>query len=643
MTGIYVINIGNASAKQWASFTFEKTLNGMSNAQIALDGVTGGYVSEFDVDKVIEIYKTGTLKFKGIIIDQDSLNAGGIILTALGIEHELMDEKSPMVGSLLTRAWTSTSDETILNTLITSVAGWTIDHSNSASTNVDFRTSASESVWNAAIRLISLTGKDINIDQENKVVYLYDELTRDNKFAFVEGKNAKDIRRRKSRSRAGKVIIYGKGDGQNQIIGTNGAGTPEHVIIDRNVVSVTEANARALAEYNKLNPQSLSYHFTPIIAIDNLLIGDSGDIVNNSANINETVDITRMSTTVDGNGTETVRIEVTNPSYRIASKDLSENKAINEAQNNQGQASMQGSGNTLTWERGVNAKNGTPLAIMFQIPSGYISDEAGNLRVNSFTVDYDVDPYKKGIGLATDAGHVHSISSTTTDNMSIPTSINDTSWSENINATWDSVAILNVDPGTYGFLLVTIELEADSWSGTDTVGVDIQYQSQSWLRLTGIGFDTTLDPIHMSVIIPVLAVQGATTSVTVRHYSVGTEDYQGFVEVFDMNTIHTHDISALTGTQQATADVSIGDDISDAGAINASEVDIFLDFWNGSSWVNKHSIINTGQTLDTDVDISNSGTYPDVAGLWRVRVEPDSSDPDYIQTVVKMRHHLDGG
>jgi len=66
-----------------------------------------------------------------------------------------------------------------------------------------------------------------------------------------------------------------------------------------------------------------------------------------------------------------------------------------------------------------------------------------------------------------------------------------------------------------------------------------------------------------------------------------------------------------------------------------------LKYWNGATWVNKHSILNTGKTLDTDVDISNGGTYPDAPGYWRVRVNPDSATADFIQGIVKIKHSLD--
>ena len=168
MAGIYVLNIGTASAKQWVSFSYEHTLCGMSNCQIVVDGANSAYSAQFDVGSEINIYKSGALKFRGIVTSKDSLPGGGIVMTAMGIEIELADVKSPMVGSAVVRTWATTSDNTIFTTLVTSVSGWTVDVANSTSANVDFRTSASESVWNAIIRLVTDSGKDIWVDRSEE-------------------------------------------------------------------------------------------------------------------------------------------------------------------------------------------------------------------------------------------------------------------------------------------------------------------------------------------------------------------------------------------------------------------------------------------------------------------------------------------
>jgi len=86
--------------------------------------------------------------------------------------------------------------------------------------------------------------------------------------------------------------------------------------------------------------------------------------------------------------------------------------------------------------------------------------------------------------------------------------------------------------------------------------------------------------------------------------------------------------------------ISIGSDISESGSVNSSEVTIYLDFWNGSAWVNKHSVVSAA-TIGSDVDITDSGTYPDATGYWRVRIDPNSATADYCEGIVKLKFHID--
>jgi hypothetical protein len=51
--------------------------------------------------------------------------------------------------------------------------------------------------------------------------------------------------------------------------------------------------------------------------------------------------------------------------------------------------------------------------------------------------------------------------------------------------------------------------------------------------------------------------------------------------------------------------------------------------------------MTTGVIIDSDVDITDGGTYPDAAGYWRVRIEPNHADPDFVQGIVKIKHNLD--
>ena len=91
-------------------------------------------------------------------------------------------------------------------------------------------------------------------------------------------------------------------------------------------------------------------------------------------------------------------------------------------------------------------------------------------------------------------------------------------------------------------------------------------------------------------------------------------------------------------------DVSVGDAVSDAGSLNCSNVTLYLEYWNTgtSNWDTKVTITpSPAATLDTDVDMTNSGTYPDAKGWWRIRILTNNSSPDLIQGICSVRHELD--
>jgi len=698
MTNGYVINVGDASAKQWVSFAYEKTLNAMSNCQLALDGVTSGYSSEFEVDKEIEIYKNGTLKYRGKVIGKQDLTAGGVILTSVGIEEELSDQKCPMVGAALVRTWNTTSDHTILSTLVTSVSGWTIDISNSTSSTLNsFRVSASESVWNGVINLIEHTGKDTLIDQANKKVYLYDELTRADQFSFIEGKNASGIRRNTLRSKAGKVIVYGKGDGDFQIIGSSGSGTPVHTIIDRNIVSDTEADARALIEYNKLHPQPKRYNFVPTYAIDSLRVGDMGNISNNSAGIDEEVDIVRIKTSVAGNGVEKIDLEVTNPDLRLASKNSAEANAQSQAGYNQSQSSMQGSGNLSQWANIINGNNAAGLKINFDIGDRF-EDEAGNLRIASLTVDYDIDPYRREVGTATESNKEPDIASGTyssSDNESTEVD-DDTYYNSGITfadswtgyKTWTNIPehgeaiifhiqltvvdwfstggfhwaycrIKHVDdtdyyPSTTGLKLLMGHTEQDTDNDTHShspiSGTYYAEGNTCWSAdycSTGTGTDTHNHEYYVdlngsaAIYIPI-DPHLQDFEVQLDHNASGNASAALFAAYYVVSQ-HKHGNGDYK-TDLHKHDVSVGDAVSDAGSLNCSNVTLYLEYWNTgtSNWDTKVTVTpSPAATLDTDVDMTGGGTYPDAKGWWRVRILTNNASPDLIQGICSVTHNLD--
>jgi len=704
MTGIYSIQVGDAAAKQWIQFSYEFTLNAMSNCQIALDGVSSVYATEFAVDKEILIYKSGVLKFRGIVIDHNSLSGGGIVLTCHGNESELTDDKAPMVGSAIVRVWTSTSDNTIIDTLVTSIAGWTTNVANSSSITVpSFRVSATESVWNTVIRLIEQTGKDIFVDQENKVIYLYDELTRSDKFSFIEGKNAKNINRAESKSKAGKVIVYGKGDGENQVTGSYGASTPVEVIIDRNILTDAEADDRAESAYDKLNPNPKQYSLNPITFPAALRLGDAGTIANNSGNINEEVDIVRMKITVDGIGTEKAVIEVTNPAYRLASKNNAEEIAKSDANYKDSQSSMQGSGNLSQWEGGINGNSSAGLKIKFYIGDKFV-DEGGTMRVNSLSVDYDIDEYRRGVGTATESNKSPDIDSATAssdDNESTePLSGETTTASGTLDDAWTTYWDLN-NIGVHGqaiiFHIHVKVYEWDSPGGNSSVYARILHVDETdyYPRTNGLrllrGIDESTETTDSSGHWHNPGSSGqfmlSATCGTWDSCNTGTDtqshdhnvtvypNLQGtctiyvpidpYLQDFDvqMDSTDSNGGNALaswffayyvisqhehgSGTYKTDAhkhDVAVGDDVSDAGSVNATNVVVYLEFWNTatSAWDTKVTYTpSPAKTLEFNKDMTSGGTYPDAEGWWRIRIKTNHADPDYIQAVVSVKHGMD--
>jgi len=92
----------------------------------------------------------------------------------------------------------------------------------------------------------------------------------------------------------------------------------------------------------------------------------------------------------------------------------------------------------------------------------------------------------------------------------------------------------------------------------------------------------------------------------------------------------------VSGNPEWIAVTAVSEDVSITVSIvsNKSAGDLI-------TWVNKHSVLNTGKTLDNDVDISDTNTYPDAIGYWRVRIEPDSGSADFVNGVVRIKSAMD--
>jgi hypothetical protein len=336
-----------------------------------------------------------------------------------------------------------------------------------------------------------------------------------------------------------------------------------------------------------------------------------------------------------------LELQVTNAAYGKLLKDTA--KQLNELRKQIRDANtyMQGSGNLSQWEGMINGNSSYGLAVPFYIGSRF-QDEAGNLRIDSITVDYDIDPYRKGVGTATDSGHDHGIPTMTSSNATLITSLGSGTWGENISSSWDNVLTGTVT-GTTDFVYVWFTIEADGWTGNEAVSIRMVYNSNVVFELHELVVNTNYGPIALLLHMPVFAsVSGVAWSLAC--WSIGAEDYKGSYAIYAEPTNHAHSIPSTYDTDAGNASVTIGDAVSDSGSVNATNVVVKLQFWNTGTgtWNDKVTYTpSPSKTLETDRDMSSSNTYPDALGWWRIYIVTNSATPDLIQAIVNVKHQMD--
>lgn len=396
-------NVGNATVKNLVKLFYDITLNDIREAEIYTDGSDSTLNNEYDTSAITKIYKDGTLVFEGEVIEKKNTEGGGVILYCIGQEVELTETDAPVTGSTHSKVWTSTGMNTIFDDLVTEVSGWTTDVSNSTNTNLDsFKVTDSMSVWNAIIKFIKTTNKDFIINDSEKRLYLYDNKNRTGKAVFNEGVNCGNVTWTKKKAAASKVIVYGKGDGDNQIIGTAGSGTPVKKIVDRAIIATDEADTRATAELSLISNSIYHYTFNCYSPNEDVELGDT--VILNASTTNafdKSVDIVKIKRSVV-NDTEKLSLQVTDSNHRIAKTNQTKIMFQNAKNYETSQSSMQG-------QRNVHPVNGSeicdasnPLELRFYIPS-YVTDEVGNNRIKDIKLNYSLKNYKKIVNATEDA------------------------------------------------------------------------------------------------------------------------------------------------------------------------------------------------------------------------------------------------
>jgi len=672
-------------------FYYTDNLNEINDSKLSFSGSGNLKRSLIGLGSQVKIYRNEILEFHGLVDDLENYDGGAMSVHASGFEVWLAKEN----GDYSSSPWKATASATIFNSLIgesSYLSAGTIE----TGTTLDFRVDYSSSIFNAIKSLLTNTGQDYGIDYASLEIDVWDHK---GSLTSVEtlnnGIQIGDVQITKSYPIGNDVRVYGKGDGNSQIKSelTSGQdatskatyGTIRKIILDSTVQSVSEANSLADLEVARLKDPRKIYSFD---VFDSNKIWESGDVITLNALgqdvSDEEVRIVQLKRGMKGE-TEFLEVEVTNKEYSEKTKTRDELLAKLEKNYRDSLTYMQGTSNILVFSGAINCKSTAPLNLTFNIPEEFIIDEAGNLRVQSFTLDYDVDEFRTSVGTATESSVAPDVlnSSGNTEPGVSGDSGSDAPNVSGVSGTYSEMDLIDSD------INLNVACPVDSWTQVAEVtdigadGVDVDLLLKISLNEDGGGpedffvrasidsvvvfnqkvFDLDSDEtVYFNVLVPEGA-DASTDDVEVEIYpTTGAINLGCNLHVYSMAhnhddgsyaaANHSHDDGSYAAANHDHSDgsynaashnhsVSVGDDADDSGSINATEVNIYLDFWNGSAWVNKHSILNTGKTLDTDVDISNSETYPDAGGFWRVRIYTDSSSPDLVQAIVKCKHQLD--
>jgi len=707
----YIIKVENTSGLAGtvipdSAFSYVDNLNELNEGQLRITGTGQTKRGLFEIGSKVYFYRNGSLEFVGLINSLSYLNAGGISADLKGFEVWLGKEN----GAYADSPWTSEASATIAAAIIgesSYLSAGTIE----AGASIDLKLESSSSLYNGLSNLIRSTAQDIGIDYTNLEVDILDHKGSSTSVTTLNDRlQITDLTVRKSYPIANDVRVFGKGDGDNQIKSTGAYGqdatskatygTIQKDYTDPSIITQDQANNMADKLVAKWKDPVSVYQFDVINPNLNVV---SGDVVTLNAQTkglsNEEVRIVGLERGVRGSE-EFLTLQVTNKEY--SQKERSMEKYLAELQKGTNDTStyMQGTTNILTFSEMINANNSAPLRVKAYFSASDITDEAGNLRVNSFKLDYDVDPFRSGVGSASetdvaptvsgisgndapggdvdshkhdasDSGHDHNNATQTSSANYIGESEGtDTGSSVSCSSgTWTTVASEYV--GTATNTSVDFYVRGDS-GGAEDISIRIRNSGFAHYVDADCQFGIYVDGFRDDSFIQIQDIKGGPCSsdtISLEVYPhTGAIDVDAYIGIWEK--AHTHSISSwdVSDENAAVSDdnkspgldvdshghdygsysasshnhsVSIGDGISDAGSVNATSVNIYVDFWNGTAWINKHSVLTTGKIIDYDVDLSDGGTYPDAAGFWRARVLTNNASADLIQGTIKCKHELD--
>lgn len=642
---------------EFFSYWYTLKLNEMNECEIRINSADSNRKTLFSSGNIILIREDSTPQFVGIIKNKESFQGGGILIRGYGYEYRLAQE-----NITTTQVSTSTASATLAGDVLdqssydsgqaTPKDPEIVQGTHEAGLNIDFRTSTSQSIWNALKRLADQTDQDISITYgtvstgaawTNAIsdIHLKDDVGSTTSVATLnENIQIGGVVEKEGLPEANKVIVYGKGDGSNQLKSVYPAygkdatsqttyGTIEKTIVDRTLATIDACNNRADTEVSHLKDPVKHYSFEMKDKSITLNIGDVVTLQASSVGV-ENTDVRIVQIKKGMRRDERIyELEVTNVAYAKPSMNPGQKDAKNTLVNQDSDTQMQGGANTLTYNFAANAFGGldgtdqvpatgkVPLIREFPLPASFIEDEAGNIRVNSFTLDYSITNYKEEFN----------------NESSLMNSDNGFSEEDNISGftgtigsgSWTNCGTVTTVESRFQLRFIKIFLQ--STSGADNVCIRIEDVSSTANLIYETRYISTTLPAFFEIPLTVIDTSQGDLKIWARSasgsVSISLTVSCGFHE-------HYHDLER-GGLQTASVSAS------------GSNQTIKVQVWNGSSWTTKLTL--SSQPLSgNNVDISNGGTLPDAPNdRWRVVIATNGTLPDYVTGSIKLKGAIDSG
>ncbi len=339
----YIIDVTNTSGEEGTviadvGFSYSDNLNDINNAQLKISGTGVAKRSLFEIGSIVKIQRNNNLEFHGIINGISYLDGGGISADLLGFESWLAKENGAFAGS----PWSSTASATIASAVIGESNYFTAG-TVQAGASIDFRSEATDSLYNALQRLIKRVGQDIGIDYPNSEVDILDHKgSSSSVMTLNDGIQLRDMVVRQSYPIGNDVRVYGKSEGETRIKSNNASygqdasskstyGIIRKDYIDNSVVTQAEANAVADVLVAQWKDPVKIYEFDVMNPNQNLVSGDVITLNSSTKGLAaEEVRIVSIKRGVDGSN-EFLTLEVTNKEYSRMTKSV--NQKIAELEN----------------------------------------------------------------------------------------------------------------------------------------------------------------------------------------------------------------------------------------------------------------------------------------------------------------------